>query len=90
MAAVLSFAVVSCGPEETYTPGEPDVEGCFGVYFPSQEASSRTITLDPNQARRVKVTVAREVSDVDYDITVPVEITGDDIFEVDEIYFEGG
>ena len=90
MAAVLSFAAISCTPEEEYKTGEPDIEGCYGIYFPSQEASSRTITLDPNDRRRVKITVAREVSDVDFDITVPVEISGDDIFEVDDIIFEGG
>jgi hypothetical protein len=90
LTAMLSFAAISCNQEEPYTPGEQDVEGCFGVYFPSQEASSNTITLDPNDRRRVKITVAREVSDVDYDVTVPVEISGDDIFEVEDIVFEGG
>lgn len=90
LAAVLSFATISCTQEDDYTRGEPDLEGCFGVYFPSQEASSKTITLDPSDRRRVKVTVAREFADVDYDITVPVEITADDIFEVDDIVFEGG
>lgn len=90
MAAILSFAAISCTPQEEYTPGKQDVEGCFGVYFPSQDAASKAITIEPNQAHRVKISVAREFSDVDYDITVPVEFTGDEIFEVDEIVFEGG
>ena len=90
LTAVLSFALISCNQEEQYTPGEPDMEGCYGVYFPSQDASTRTITLDPSERRRVKVTVAREFSDVDEDVTVPVEITADEVFEVDDIVFEGG
>lgn len=90
MTAMLSFALISCNQEEPYTPGEQDLEGCYGVYFPSQEASSKAITLDPNDRRRVKITVARELSDVDEDITVPAEITGDEVFEVDDIVFEGG
>lgn len=90
MAAVLSLAVISCTPEETYTPGEPDADGCLGVYFPSQTATSKTFTLEPDDARRVKIQVAREVSDIEDDVIVPVEITGDDVFEVDDIIFEGG
>lgn len=90
LTAVLSMAAISCTPEETYTPGEPDVEGCQGVYFPSQEATSKTYAFDPNEKHRVKITIAREVSDVADDVVVPVEITGDDVFEVDEIFFEAG
>jgi hypothetical protein len=92
-AAVLSLAAISCSPKSEYTPGKQDVEDCFGVYFPSQEAGSKTISLEPGDAHRVKITVAREFSDVDYDINVPYELTGDtDIFEVegDGIVFEGG
>ena len=90
LAAVLSMAVISCTQEEPYTPGEPDVEGCLGVYFPSQEATSKTFTIEPKDAHRVKIQVAREVADVEDDITIPFEVTGDDIFEVDDIIFEGG
>ena len=92
-AAVLSLAAISCSPKSEYTPGKQDVEDCFGVYFPSQEAGSKTISLEPGDPHRVKITVAREVSDVDYDINVPYELTGDtDVFEVegDGIVFEGG
>lgn len=90
MTAILSFAAISCTPQEEYTPGKPDVEDCFGVYFPSQEAGSKAITIEPRDPHSVKITVAREFSDVDYDVTVPVEITGDDVFEVEDILFEAG
>lgn len=89
MAAILSFAAISCAPVEEYTPGQPDIEGCFGVYFPTQEASSKTITLEPTDKRRVKVTVSRGTADGD--ITVPFELTDEEgIFEVDDIIFEDG
>jgi hypothetical protein len=92
-AAVLSLAAISCSPKSEYTPGKQDMEDCFGVYFPSQEAGSKTISLEPGDPHRVKITVARELSDVDYDINVPYVLTGDtDVFEVegDGIVFEGG
>lgn len=88
MAAVLSFAAISCTPEEEYTPGKPDSEECFGIYFPSQEATSKTFTLEPGDSHRIKVKVSRAISDGD--IIVPAEITADDIFEVQEIKFEDG
>lgn len=90
LAAVLSFAAISCTPQEEYAPGQPDLEDCFGIYFPSQDASSKAITLEPGDKRSVKITVAREFSDVDYDITVPYVFKGDDVFEIEDIVFEGG
>lgn len=88
MAALLPLAMVSCTPQEEYTPGQPDVEGCFEVHFPSQDATSRTFTLEPQDSRRVKISVSRVVPDGD--ITVPFEVTGDDVFEVEDITFEDG
>ena len=89
MTAILSFAAISCTPAEEYTPGKSDVEGCFGVYFPTQEASSKIINLNPADARRVKVTVSRGTADGD--ITVPFDLTDEEgIFEVDDIIFEDG
>lgn len=89
MTAILSFAAISCTPTEEYAPGKPDIEGCFGVYFPTQEASSKTINLNPTDTRRLKITVSRGTADGD--ITVPFEVTDEaGIFEVDDIIFEDG
>lgn len=88
MAAILSSVVMSCTQSEEYTPGKPDVEGCYEVHFPSQEATSRTFTLEPEDARSIKISVERAISDGD--IIVPATITGDDIFEVEDIRFEDG
>lgn len=88
LAAFLPLVMVSCTPQEEYTPGQPDVEGCFEVHFPSQNATSRTFTLEPQDSRRVRISVSRVVPDGD--ITVPFEVTGDDIFEVEDIKFEDG
>lgn len=88
LAAFLPLVMVSCTPQEEYTPGQPDVEGCFEVHFPSQNATSRTFTLEPQDNRRVRISVSRVVPDGD--ITVPFEVTGDDIFEVEDIKFEDG
>ena len=38
--AAAAFAVVSCQEEvQPHQPGDPDVSGCYGVYFPTQAAS---------------------------------------------------
>ena len=88
MTAILSFAMASCSQKEIYEPGKADVEGCFEVHFPSQDATSKTYALDPQESRKVKISVEREIPDGD--ITVPTVITGDDVFEVEDIIFEDG
>ena len=86
--AALSLMTVSCAPEEVYTPGEKDQEGCLGVYFPPQELAGTSLDLDPTAPTTVTLTIARQVPDGE--AVVPVEVTGDEVFEVDEISFEDG
>lgn len=88
--AGLSLAAVSCVPEEeVYSPGEAEEEGCYGVYFPTQDASG-SHTYDPEMEKSITVTVARTVTEGD--ITVPVEITTnvDSVFVVEDIVFADG
>lgn len=88
MTAILSFAMVSCTPKEDYEPGKPDNEACYDIHFPSQDATSKNYTLGPEDSRRIKISVERKKPEGD--ITVPAKISGDDIFDVDEITFEDG
>lgn len=95
--AVLSAGFVSC--EETapvYEPGSQDLEGCYGVYFPTQEAAGAH-TLDPTAAKEVKVVVMRQ--NAEDSITVPVNaiatiggvpVAADSIFNVPAVVFEDG
>jgi len=69
--AAAAFAVAACNKVEEYQPGEPDVEGCYGVYFPSQEASGSHI-YSPEMATEVDITVKRANSKGA--IEVPFEI----------------
>ena len=87
IAALAAFA--SCAQEEIeYKPGEPDVEGCYGVYFPTQEAFGDH-TLDPTKPTEVDITVAR--TNTKGSITVPVEATDPKgIYHLDPITFEDG
>ena len=60
LAALLPFVLFSCKKAElTYEPGEPDLANCYGVYFPTQEASG-SHTFDPEMDRIITVTVARK------------------------------
>ena len=89
MMAVLPFMALSCAPEEVFNPGEPDLEGCYGVYFPTQEASG-SHAIDPSAPKTVEFVVKRLVKDDE--ITVPVEVTASEegIFEVSELTFADG
>lgn len=87
--AVLTFGAVSCVEEAAYVEGEPDLEGCYGVYFPAQEATG-SHTFDPSMDRTISFTVARK--DSKGEITVPVEVTAsaDGVFSVGELKFADG
>ena len=71
--AVPFFALASCDNEEEYKPGEPDVDGCYGVYFPSQEIKTN---YEPTDALEFTVTAARKVEKGA--ISVPLEISGNE------------
>ena len=73
LMAVPFFALASCDNEEEYKPGEPDVDGCYGVYFPSQEIKTN---YEPTEALEFTVTAARKVEKGA--ISVPLEIIGNE------------
>ena len=87
---VTALAAVSCKKaSESYTPGEEDLEGCYGVYFPTQ-AVSEAVTLDPEAEKAYEITVAR--LNTEGEITVPVEILFDDdhVFSLSPVHFDDG
>ena len=96
--ATLPMLLLSC--TEEYTPGEPDVTDCYGVWFPEQDFEEK-IMFDSKEKNTV-ITVKLARTRKDGRITVPVRIvsgqkdymslnadsnTEDDIFEV---IFEDG
>lgn len=87
--AAFSLLAVSCQEEIAYTPGEQDLEGCYGVYFPTQEASGDH-TMDPSETPAVDIVVKRATDEGD--ITVPVEVVASEegIFNVPELKFVDG
>ena len=88
-AAVTALAVVSCQKEEQVKPGTPDPEGCYGVYFPVQEATG-SHTYDPDMDRSVTFTVAR--TNTSGAITVPFTVVSEnkEVFEFGDIEFADG
>lgn len=87
--AALAFATTACVQEDVYQKGAADVEGCYGVYFPTQEAAG-SHTYDPSQATEAVFTVVRTNSEGD--ITVPVKYTEshEGIFQLGELVFADG
>lgn len=87
--AALALASTACVKEAEYEKGPQDVEGCYGVYFPTQEATG-SHTYDPSQATEIEFTVVR--TNPDGDITVPVKYTEshEGIFQLGELSFVDG
>lgn len=92
IAAVASLTVLSCQKEQEVNPRTPspaEVAGCYGVYFPTQEASGDHI-YSPVEDPVLEITVAR--TNDSGAITVPVKITysEDGIFVPQDIKFADG
>ena len=91
--AVAALTLSSCAKKEVYQPGESDSETCYGVYFPSQEASG-SHTYDPEMEKSISVTIARnqEKPFIDNAITVPyvLKASEDGVFQAGNITFEAG
>lgn len=87
--AALALASTACVKEAEYEKGPQDVEGCYGVYFPTQDATGKH-TYDPSQATEIEFTVVR--TNPDGDITVPVKYTEshEGIFQLGELSFIDG
>ena len=85
---VLPF-LFSCQPQvDPYTPGEEEVAGCYGVYFPSQAATG-SHTLDPTMAPQATFTAMRK--NTSGAITVPLKVTASaDVFQVGALNFADG
>lgn len=88
-AAAVSFAATACVQEEAHTPGEPEVDGCYGVYFPTQEASGAH-TYDPSMTPEVVFKAVRRVSTGTISVPLVVSASEEGVFQVGELVFEDG
>lgn len=81
--AALSVLAISCQKNEPYKPGEPDVEGCQKVYFPSQDLSSYAY-LSPDAECAVTIKIARENAEEEVVVPVKIKASEDGIFAIEE------
>lgn len=90
-AAAFTFA--ACEKEAEIKPGEPELDNCYGVYFPVQEASGDHI-YNPTQDKVLEITVAR--TNTEGAITVPVTASftdpkgPTDVFTASDVVFADG
>lgn len=88
LSAALLFAAVSCQDQvEPYQPGEPDVEGCFNVFFPDQEAATIHY-FEPAAEKKVEVTVKRKIAEGAIDVPYAVVADNPDVYSVGQIHFD--
>ena len=88
MTALLSLVLASCAQEEMHAPGELDAEGCYGVYFPTQNGVG-DLQIEPDDPTTLTFMVRR--SNSRDEIRVPVKIKSNyPIFTVDEVVFKDG
>lgn len=87
--AALILAFTACVKEEGYEKGAADVEGCYGVYFPAQEATGAH-TYDPSQDTEIVFTVARTNSEGKITVPVKYKESHEGIFKLEELVFEDG
>ena len=86
---VLPF-LFSCQPQvDPYTPGEEEVSGCYGVYFPSQEATG-SHTLDPTMAPEATFTAMRKNTNGAITVPLTVKSSVDGAFNVGALTFADG
>lgn len=85
VAALACVTFVACEKEfDDYTPGEPEVTGCYDVYFPTKGAA---LELDPSEPTELIIPIAR--TNASGAITVPITVNGNnDIFTVEPVKFE--
>ena len=88
LALCCGFAV-SCSQDATHEAGAPEVEGCFGVYFPEQD-NTGDIELDPTEALTFTYTATRTNSEGEATVPVVVVENTEDMFTVGEIVFAEG
>ena len=90
LIAAASFVLASCEKEKTpHEFGPKDVDGCYGVFFPVQEAAG-SHAIAPDEATDVTFKIGRINSNGA--ITVPVVVTASEegIFDVPSITFADG
>lgn len=83
----LTLVLAAC-QEEKVEPGEKDLDGCYGVYFPAQDKAVKLV-LDPAEPTSTKITVMRKNSEGE--ITVPVTVSDTSkLFKFAPITFKDG
>jgi len=87
-AVAVSFS--ACKKEvEPFLPGEAEVENCYGVYFPSQEASGSHI-YNPTQDKVMEITVARTNTKGAIEVPVVASFSEEGIFHSTDVKFADG
>ena len=89
-ATVAALTMLSCQPEEeAYEAGPKEADNCYGVYFPTQDASGSHV-YNPTQDKSVDITLKR--TNTKGAITVPMTkvFSDEGVFTVTDANFADG
>ena len=89
LVAVLPLLFASCHQEEPYAPGMKDDPNCMYFYFPANDNATHH-ELEIDAPTILKFQACRKVEDGDVSIPFTVVSEDNEVFFVDEIFFNDG
>ena len=89
LLSAFALALTACKKEAEFEPGPVDPEDCYGVYFPSQEASG-SHTYDPDMERSMSITLLRKNTTGAITVPFTAEVSHENVFEFGKIEFADG
>jgi hypothetical protein len=89
VAAAVSFLAIACKTVEELEPAPQEADGCYGVYFPTQDASGHHV-FSPTDELKQTFTIARTNSKDAITVPVKTEYSEDGIFTLSQIAFADG
>ena len=89
VAAAVSFLATACKTVEELEPAPQEADGCYGVYFPTQDASGHHV-FSPTDELKQTFTIARTNSKDAITVPVKTEYSEDGIFTLSQIAFADG
>lgn len=81
------LAVAACQKPEEFKPGEPDADGCYGVYF---DETSISEVFAPEDEKIMEITLLRTQKDGAITVPLVVDASSEGVLKFSELKFDDG